>query len=97
MWKVAFEISDNSIQVSSSYAGPSVLFWVSSLVGIVLLPVLLERGMFFEQFWCKTEILSKNIFLQNSNQIPYVLSHKFTLLDYSKESIHGTWGTINYF
>ena len=28
--------------------------WVSSLVGIVLLPVLLERGMFFEQFWCKT-------------------------------------------
>ena len=23
-------------------------------------------------------------------------SHKFTLLDYSKESTHGTWGTINY-
>ena len=22
-------------------------------------------------------------------------SHKFTFLDYSKESIHGTWGTIN--
>ena len=41
---------------------------VSSLVGIVLLPVLLERGMFFEQFWCKIEILSKQIFLQNSNQ-----------------------------
>ena len=45
-----------------------VLFWVSSLVGIVLLPVLLERGMFFEQFWCKTEILFKHIFMQNSNQ-----------------------------
>ena len=37
----------------------SAVFWVSSLVGIVLLPVLLERGMFFEQFWCKTEILFK--------------------------------------
>ena len=37
-------------------------------MGIVLLPVLLERGMFFEQFWCKTEILFKHIFMQNSNQ-----------------------------
>ena len=37
-------------------------------MGIVLLPVLLERGMFFEQFWCKTEILFKQIFMQNSNQ-----------------------------
>ena len=37
-------------------------------MGIVFLPVLLERGMFFEQFWCKIEILSKHIFLQNSNQ-----------------------------
>ena len=26
--KVAFEIRDNSIQASSSYAGPSVYFWV---------------------------------------------------------------------
>ena len=42
--------------------------WVSSLVGIVLLPVLLERGMFIEQFWCKTEILFKHIFMQNGNQ-----------------------------
>ena len=42
--------------------------WVSSPVGIVLLPVLLERGMFFEQFWCKTKILFKHIFMQNSNQ-----------------------------
>ena len=25
VWKVAFEIRDNSIQASSSYAGPSVL------------------------------------------------------------------------
>ena len=46
----------------------SVLFRVSTLVGIVLLPVLLERGMFFEQFRCKTEILFKQIFLQYSNQ-----------------------------
>ena len=37
-------------------------------MGIVLLPVLLESGMFFEQFWCKTEILFKHIFMQNSNQ-----------------------------
>ena len=66
-------------------------------MGIVLLPVLLERGMFFEQFWCKIEILSKHIFMQIVTKVPYVLSHKFTLLDYSKESIHGTWQTINYF
>ena len=45
-----------------------VLFRVSSLVGIVLLAVLLKRGMFFEQFRCKTEILFKQIFMQNSNQ-----------------------------
>ena len=64
-------------------------------MGIVLLPVLLERGMFYEQFWCKTKILFKQIFMQNSNQtkVPHVLSHKFTLLDYSKESIHGIHGT----
>ena len=37
-------------------------------MGIVLLPVLLERGMSYEQFWCKTEILFKQIFMQNSNQ-----------------------------
>ena len=45
-----------------------MLFRVSSLVGVVLLPVLLERGMFFEQFWYKTVILFKHIFMQNSNQ-----------------------------
>ena len=45
-----------------------LLFWVSSSVGIVLSPVLLERGMLFEQFWCKTEILFEHIFMQNSNQ-----------------------------
>ena len=33
-----------------------MLFWVSSLVGIVLLPVLLERGMFYEQFRCNIMI-----------------------------------------
>ena len=64
---------------------------MSSLVGIVLLPVLLERGMFFEQFRCKAEILLKQIFVQNSNQ-----NTTYTLSDYSKESIHGIHGTINY-
>ena len=34
-------------------------------MGIVLLAVLLERGMFFKS---KTEILFKQIFMQNSNQ-----------------------------
>ena len=70
---------------------------MSSLVGIVLLPVLLERGMFFEQLRCETEILLKQIFMQNSNQITYILFHKFTPSYYSKESIHGIPGTINYF
>ena len=37
-------------------------------MGIVLLPVLLERGVFFEQVRCKTEIFLKQIFMQNSNQ-----------------------------
>ena len=72
-----------------------MLFWVSSLVGIVLLPVLLERGMFFEQLWCKIEILSKQIVLQNSNQST-ICTLINLLSDYSKESIHGTLGTINY-
>ena len=45
-------------------------------MGIVLLPVLLERGMFFEQFWCKTKILFKHIFMQNSNQ-----SHMYSLIN----------------
>ena len=65
-------------------------------MGIVLSPVLLKRGMFFEQFRCKTEILFKQIFMQNSNQNTiYTLIH--LLSDYSKESIHGIPGTINYF
>ena len=68
---------------------------MSSLVGIVLLPVLLEREMFFEQFWCKAEILLKQIFMQNSNQnTMYTLIN--LLLGYSKESIHIIHGTINY-
>ena len=33
-----------------------VLFRVSSLVGMVLLPVQLERGMFYEQFRCNMMI-----------------------------------------
>ena len=47
-------------------------------MGIILLPVLLERGMFYEQFWCKTEILFKQIFMQIVTKV-HVLSHKFTL------------------
>ena len=65
-------------------------------MGIVLLPVLLERGMFFEQFWCKTEILFKHIFMQSSNQSTTCTLINL-LLDYSKESIHGIPGTINNF
>ena len=50
-------------------------------MGIVLLPVLLERGMFFEQFWCKIEILSKHILMQNSNHsTTCVLSKKIDSL-----------------
>ena len=64
---------------------------LSSLDRIVLLAVLLERGMFFEQIRCKTEILFKEIFMQNSNQ-----NTIYTLSDYNKESIHGIPGTINY-
>ena len=72
-----------------------MLFRVSSLVGIVLLPVLLERGMFFEQFRCKAKILLKQIFMQNSNQ--NTIHTLINLLsDYSKESIHGIHGTISY-
>ena len=37
-------------------------------MGIVLLAILLERGMFFEEFSCKTDILFKQIFMQNCNQ-----------------------------
>ena len=33
-----------------------VLFRVSSLVGMVLLPILLQRGMFYEQFRCNMMI-----------------------------------------
>ena len=61
-------------------------------MGIVLLPALLERGIFFEQFWCKTEILFKQYMCKIVTKVPYVLSHKFTLLDYSKESIHSIPG-----
>ena len=50
------------------------LLGLSAVLGIVLLPVLLERGMFYEQFWCKTEILFKQIFMQIVTKVPYVLS-----------------------
>ena len=68
---------------------------MSSLVGIVLLPVLLERGMSFEQFSCKAQILLKQIFIQNSNQNT-ICTLMNLLSDYSKESIHGIHETINY-
>ena len=62
-------------------------------MGIVLLLVLLERGMFFEQFRCKTEILLSTYLCKIVTKVPYVLSHKFTFLDYSKEGIRGIPGT----
>ena len=74
----------------------TVIFRVSSLVGIVLLAVLLERGMFFEQFRCKTEILFKQIFMQNSNQNTICTLINLLSQDYSEVSIHGIPGTTNY-
>ena len=38
----------------------------------------------------------RKYFCKIVTKVPYVLSHKFTVLDYSKESVHGTLGTINY-
>ena len=63
---------------------------MSSLVGIVLLPVLLERGMFFG---AKQKYFSSTYLCKIVTKVPYLLSHKFTLLDYSNESIHGIHGT----
>ena len=47
----------------------------------------------FEQFWCKQKYFSSTYLCKIVTKVPYVLSHKFTLLDYSKESIHGIHGT----
>ena len=74
-----------------------MLFWVSSLVGIVLLPVLLEGGCFLNNFGAKQKFFLSTYLCKLVTKVPYVLSHKFTLLDYSKESIHGIPGTKNYF
>ena len=74
----------------------SLLFRVSSLVGIVLLAVVSERGMFLNNFEAKQKYFSSKYLCKIVTKIPHVLSHKFTLSDYSKESIHGIPGTINY-
>ena len=65
-------------------------------MGIVLLPVLLERGMFLNNFSAKQKYFPSKYFCKIVTKVPYALSHEFTLLDYSKESIHDTLGTINY-
>ena len=71
-----------------------MLFRVSSLVGIVLLAVLFERGMFFEHLVAKQKYFSSKYLCKIVTKIPYILSHKFTLSGYSKESIHGIPRTI---
>ena len=50
-----------------------VLFWVSSLVGIVLLPVPLERGM-FDYFGAKQKYFSSTYLCKIVTKGPYVLS-----------------------
>ena len=45
----------------------------------------------------KQKYFSSTYLCKIVTKVPYVLSHKFTLLDYSKESIHGKPGTKNYF
>ena len=47
-------------------------------------------------FDAKQKYFSSKYLCKIVTKVPYVLSHKFTLLDYSKESIHGIPGTINY-
>ena len=47
-------------------------------------------------FGAKQKYFSSKYLCKIVTKVPYVLSHKFTLLDYSKESIHGIPGTINY-
>ena len=48
-------------------------------------------------FGAKQKYFSSKYFCKIVTKVPYVLSHKFTHLDYSKESIHGIPGTINHF
>ena len=47
-------------------------------------------------FGAKQKYISSKYLCKILTKVPYVPSHKFTLLDYSKESIHGIPGTINY-
>ena len=56
---------------------------VSSLVGMVLLPILLERGMFYEQFRCNIMIdgitFQANIHVHNIKGCLYI-------------NLYSTWG-----
>ena len=56
-----------------------MLFRVSSLVGIVLLPVLLERGMFLNNLGAKQKYFSSKYLCKIVTKIPHILSDKFTL------------------
>ena len=54
------------------------------------------RGMFLNNFGAKQKYFSSTYLCKIVTKVPYVLSHKFTLLDNSKEHIHGIPGTKNY-
>ena len=56
-----------------------------------------KEECFLNNFGAKQKYFPSTYLCKIVTKVPYVLSHKFTLLDYSKESIHGTQGTINYF
>ena len=56
-----------------------------------------KRNVFWNNFGAKLKYFPNTSLCKIVTKVPFVLCHKFTLLDYSKESIHGTWGTINYF
>ena len=56
-----------------------------------------KRNVFFNNFGAKQKYFSSTYLCKIVTKVPYVLSHKFTLFDYSKESIHGIPGTKNYF
>ena len=80
-----------------------MIFWQKSSEKCELLGLSAVLGEFFCGHCIVTCCIGKRnvlrtILVQNRNTFhayiyAYVLSHKFTLLDYSKESIHGIPGT----
>ena len=56
-----------------------------------------KEECFLNNFGAKQKYFSSTYLCKIVTKVLYVLSHKFTLLDYSKESIHCIPGTKNYF